>query len=121
MWAGTPSADLPWELGHETFAIRLGNLRKPRGHRTTCRGPKLSLVRGLRRQWRRRHELRVHNASIMPGHGERDRRFLRSKHAIHTAAGFAPATAPSLLTFAGLSRASAGAPRAAKFPRRARR
>jgi hypothetical protein len=97
---GTPSGERPRGkgIGHEPFAIRLGNLRKPRGYRATCAGPKLSLVCGLRRQRRRRHELRVHNASTMPGYGERNRRFLRSKHAIFAAA--APAASPSILNSA---------------------
>jgi hypothetical protein len=44
--------------------------------------------------------LRVHNASTMLGHGERDRRVLRSEHTIPAAAGSAPATSPSILNLA---------------------
>jgi hypothetical protein len=72
--------------GYEVFAICAGNFRRDCRDSHASRGPKLSVVCVLQRQWRRRHELWVHDISTVLGHRERDRRILQPEYAIPAAA-----------------------------------
>jgi hypothetical protein len=70
---------VPLEVGHENLVYCAGNFRRDWRDSDTSRSPKLSVVRAIRTDSQRSHELRLYSFSAVPGHYQRDWWVLRPK------------------------------------------